>query len=87
MHEITLMSRGPDGIRVSQSKTKWLNRLRESNERWKRGRLLHDFRHEFSAPVTGITSSTQVGRLSGSHSDIGFLLAQFPGQNGDGTER
>ena len=41
--------------------------------------LLHDFQHEFSAPVTGITPSTQVGRLSGSHSDIGFLLTQFPG--------
>ena len=40
---------------------------------------LHDFQHEFSAPVTGITPSTQVGRLSGSHSDIGFLLTQFPG--------
>ena len=42
--------------------------------------LLHDFRSEFSAPVTGITPSTQVGRLSGSHFDIGFQLAQFPGR-------
>ena len=33
------------------------------------------FRHGFGAPVTGITPSTQVGRLSGSHSDIGFQLA------------
>ena len=39
---------------------------------------LHDFQHEFSAPVTRITPSAQVGRLSGSHSDIGFLLTQFP---------
>ena len=43
---------------------------------------LHDFRSEFSAPVTGITPSTQVGRLSGSHFDIGFQLAQLPGRNG-----
>ena len=41
--------------------------------------LLHDFQHEFSAPVTGITPSTQVGRLSGSRSDIGFQSTQFPG--------
>ena len=41
---------------------------------------LHDFQHDFSAPVTGITPSTQVGRLSGSHSDIGFRLTQFPGE-------
>ena len=33
---------------------------------------LHDFRHEFSAPVTGITLSTRVGRLSETHSDIGI---------------
>ena len=39
---------------------------------------LHDFRHEFSAPVTGITLSTRVGRLSETHSDIGFQLTQFP---------
>ena len=39
---------------------------------------LHDFLHGFGAPFTGITPSTQVGRLSGSHSDIGFQLAQFP---------
>ena len=44
--------------------------------------LLHDFQHDFSAPVTGITPSTQVGRLSGSHSDIGFQLAQFPSLEG-----
>ena len=49
-----------------------LSRLGESNERWKRKKLLVKVRHEFSAPVTGITPSTQVGRLSGSHSDIGF---------------
>ena len=35
---------------------------------------LHDFRSEFSAPVTGITLSTRVGRLSETHSDIGFQL-------------
>ena len=30
--------------------------------------------------MKGITPSTQVGRLSGSHSDIGLLLTQFPGR-------
>ena len=34
----------------------------------------------FSAPMKGVTPSTQVGRLSGSHSDIGFQLTQFPGK-------
>ena len=33
-------------------------------------------------PLEGITPSTQVGRLSGSHSDIGFQLTQFPGWEG-----
>ena len=37
-----------------------------------------DFPNGFSAPVKGITPSTQVGRLSGSHSDIGLLFTQFP---------
>ena len=55
------------------------NQLRESKEWWKGKIPLHDFQHEFSAPLTGITPSTQVGRLSGSHSDIGFQLTQFPG--------
>ena len=41
---------------------------------------LHNFLYGFGAPVTGITPSTQVGRLSGSHSDIGFQLTQFPGE-------
>ena len=39
---------------------------------------LHDFRHEFSAPVTGITLSTRVGRLSETHSDIGIQLHSIP---------
>ena len=39
---------------------------------------IHDFRHEFSAPVTGITLSTRVGRLRESHSDIGFQLHSIP---------
>ena len=43
-------------------------------------KLLVKFRNGFGAPVTGITPSTQVGRLSGSHSDIGFQLTQFPGR-------
>ena len=41
---------------------------------------LHDFQREFSAPLKGITPSAQVGRLSGSHSDIGFQLTQLPGK-------
>ena len=48
---------------------------------------LHDFQHEFSAPVTGITPSTQVGRLSGSHSDIGFQLIHSQVEKGEGTAR
>ena len=31
-----------------------------------------------SAPVTGITLSTRVGRLSETHSDIGIQLTPFP---------
>ena len=31
-----------------------------------------------SAPVTGITLSTRVGRLSETHSDIGFQLHSVP---------
>ena len=38
----------------------------------------NDFRSENSASVRRITPRTQVGRLSGSHSDIGLLLTQFP---------
>ena len=45
-------------------------------------KLLVKFQHGFGAPVTGITPSTQVGWLSGSHSDIGFQLAQFPRREG-----
>ena len=42
----------------------------------------------FSAPMKGVTPSTQVGRLSGSHSDIGFHLRNsISRKNGDGTER
>ena len=48
---------------------------------------LHGFQHGFSAPVTGITPSTQVGRLSGSHSDIGFLLINSQVEKGEGTAR
>ena len=40
---------------------------------------LHEFRNENGASLRRITPSTQVGRLSGSHSDIGFRLTQFPG--------
>ena len=58
------------------------DQLRESKDWWKGKNPLHDFQHGFSAPVTGITPSTQVGRLSGSHSDIGFLLTQFPSREG-----
>ena len=54
------------------------SRLRESNERWKRWSLLHEFRSGNGASLRRITPSTQVGRLSESHSDIGFQLTQFP---------
>ena len=54
------------------------NRLRESDERWKRWSLLHEFRSGNGASLRRITPSTQVGRLSESHSDIGFQLTQFP---------
>ena len=40
---------------------------------------LHEFRNENGASLRRITPSTQVGRLSASHSDIGFRLTQFPG--------
>ena len=43
---------------------------------------LHEFRNENGASLRRITPSTQVGRLSGSHSDIGFQLAQFPSWEG-----
>ena len=39
----------------------------------------NDFRYESSASLRTITPSTQVGRLSGSHSDMGLLFTQFPG--------
>ena len=39
----------------------------------------NDFRYESSASLRRTTPSTQVGRLSGSHSDIGLLFTQFPG--------
>ena len=40
------------------------------------------------APVTGITLSTRVGRLSETHSDTCIQLTQFPdGKEGDGTAR
>ena len=41
---------------------------------------LHDFRNDHSASLRRITPSTHVGRLSGSHFDIGFQLTQFPGK-------
>ena len=40
------------------------------------------------APVTGITLSTRVGRLSETHSDTCIQLTQFPdGKEGEGTAR
>ena len=39
-------------------------------ERWQVG--VDDFLCKNGAPVTGITLSTRVGRLSETHSDIGF---------------
>ena len=47
----------------------------------------NDFRYESSASLRRITPSTQVGRLSGSHSDIGFQLAQLPGENEGGKRK
>ena len=44
-------------------------------------------RNEDSAPLREITLSTQVGRLSGSHSDIGFQLIYSQVEKGEGTER
>ena len=38
------------------------------------------FRNDNSASFRRVTPSTQVGRLSGSHFDIGFQLTQLPGQ-------
>ena len=39
---------------------------------------MDDFLCKNSAPVTGITLSTRVGRLSETHSDIGFQLHSVP---------
>ena len=39
---------------------------------------MDDFLCENGAPVTGITLSTRVGRLSETHSDIGFQLHSIP---------
>ena len=39
-----------------------------------------NFRHVNGASLRRITPSTHVGRLSGSHFDIGFQLTQFPGK-------
>ena len=50
------------------------------------GWLLTDVKNR--APVTGITLSTRVGRLSETHSDTCIQLTQFPdGKEGDGTAR
>ena len=48
--------------------------LRESKAWWERWSQLHEFRSENGASLRRITPSTQVGRLSESHSDIGFQL-------------
>ena len=53
-----------------------VDQMVNSCERWKA--QLHDFRHEFRDPVTGITLSTRVGRLSETHSDIVFQLHSVP---------
>ena len=61
--------------------------LRESNLcRTEEGQLVV-IRNEDSAPLREITPSTQVGRLSGSHSDIGFQLICSQVEKGEGTER
>ena len=54
--------------------------LRESNVcRTEEGQLVV-IQNEDSAPLREITPSAQVGRLSGSHSDVGFQLTKFPGE-------
>ena len=70
-------SRKPDGIKFSKpsSETKAIKKIQR--EVWSQ---LHDFRNESSASLRRITPSTQVGRLSESHSDIGLQLTQFPGK-------
>ena len=42
----------------------------------------NDFLYESRPSLRRITPSTQVGRLSDSHSDIGLLLTQFPNREG-----
>ena len=50
------------------------------------GWLLTDVKN--SAPMTGITLSTRVGRLSETHSDTCIQLTQLPDvKEGDGTAR
>ena len=49
------------------------------------GWLLTDV--ESGAPVTGITLSTRVGRLSETHSDTGFQLTQFLQKKNGSTAR
>ena len=47
----------------------------KSGERWQVG--VDDFLCKNGAPVTGITLSTRVGRLSETHSDIGFQWLSY----------
>ena len=70
--------RKPDGIKFSKSssETKAVKKIQREVENG--GVQLHDFRNENSASLRRITPSTQVGRLSESHSDIGLQLTQFP---------
>ena len=71
----------PDGIKFSKSssETKAVKIIQREVENGG-VRYTHNFRNENSASLRRITPSTQVGRLSESHSDIGLQLTQFPGK-------
>ena len=73
--------RKPDGIKFSKSssETKAVKIIQREVENGG-VRYTHNFRNENSASLRRITPSTQVGRLSESHSDIGLQLTQFPGK-------
>ena len=69
--------RKPDGIKFSKSsiETKAVKKIQREVENGGVSYTIED-----SASLRRITPSTQVGRLSASHSDIGLQLTQFPGK-------
>ena len=75
--------REPGGVKCREYKgeTKSVKRIKSKVETVKSV-------SESSASLRRITPSAQVGRLSESHSDIGFQLIQFPTwKKSDGTAR